>query len=479
MKRRFSALLVALALAGCKETLRVLPPTDTAGTAGSSGSSSTGYPTGPAATGGGLVAGMGVAAAPGTGSGFSGSGGGGPAMMGGVGAASGMGAASGSGTAGMTMPSPPPGMPSPLWTIEGHVQWLPLTTPPLGMSNDGTVVLGTDGMLWEGKGTSPPFLVASISPATALSADGSTVIGDVPGVGVFCRVPRIWSGGAAQVLAVQASLSFVSGNGSAGAGVAWDPTACMTPPGPQTMAFFWQFGNASVVPPVQGMQNAEALGLSADGKMMIGHAWSPTDPTGILFSFMPGKLSALGSPPGLVSTPVFTSYDGSAFAGTATDLSGNVFAFAWSLATGFTTLPNVPGRGQSLACGVSSDGTVVVALGTNAPAGPPLLAAQEGVPFKWSAARGAELLQGSTPGMIFESLALAPGASWIVGNPAPNEGGPLVLWQQNGVSSIILADAPMFRERCRPVATHVSADGRTVAGACDADARKSGFVARF
>jgi uncharacterized membrane protein len=469
MKRRSFALLVALALAGCSETLRVPPPTGD--TTGAAGASPTGYPTGPATTGGGLVGGSGVAPATGpSSSGSSGSGGSvGPTTPSGMGAVGGVGTGMG--------PLPPGGMPAPPWMIEGHVRFVPLTTAPIGMSSDGTVVLGADGMLWEGKSTSPPFVVGTISPATALSADGSTVIGPGFGAGIFCQMPRVWNGGAAQILGVKASLSFVSGNGSTMAGVAWDVVDCMTPG--RTLAFFWQLGNASVLPPVQGMENAEALGLSADGKAMIGHAWNAADVTGILFSFTAGKLSTLGSPPGSVTTPVFTSSDGSAFAGTATDLTGNVFAFAWSLGTGFTTLPMVPGHGQSLACGLSGDGTIVVALGTNAPSGPPLLAAQEGVPFTWSAARGVELLQGTTPGMIFESLAMAPDASWIIGNPAPAVGAPLVLWDRNGNPSLVLADAPMFRQRCHPIVTHVAADGRTIAGACDATGRLTGFVARF
>jgi hypothetical protein len=167
------------------------------------------------------------------------------------------------------------------------------------------------------------------------------------------------------------------------------------------------------------------------------------------------------------------------FAGTARDTAGNLFAFTEVIgsSSGYTTLPKVAGRGQSLAFALSSDGTVVAALGTNAPAGPPLLAAQDGVPFRWTAAGGAQILSTQS----FESLVMTADASSIVGNPTPNAGvsTPPVRWDQNGKPYQLFVDAPMLLFNCHPIVTRISDDGHRLAGACDADGRTTGFVARF
>jgi uncharacterized membrane protein len=428
------------------------------------------YAIAPTATGGGLVGGAGGQGAIGpttTGSGASGS----AAPIGGMGASSGV------GTPAMAI-LPPGAMPSPAWLTDGHAQYLMLPAPPIGMSRDGTTVLGVDGLLWESWIMSPPFLVPSFPSPRALSSDGTTVVGDGTGASA-CPTPMRWtqSGGVQTLDQPPASMAFVNGNGTFAAGTAWIGNDCS--PVAQKWALLWQTFSAQ---PVQlgNVQNSEALGLSDTGVTMIGHAWNSAAPIGSLFSYSPARgLSNLGPPPGWVTTAVFTSADASAFAGTARDGSDNAFAFTWTAASGFTTLPKVPGRGQSLAFGLSSDGTVVAGLGTNGPAGPPFSAAQDGVPFMWTAAKGLLQLPGPTPAATFESVVMTPDASSIIGNLTPNTGASPSRWDQNGKPYNLLPDSPMFLGTCHPVVTHISADGRTIAGACDSSARKTGFVARI
>ena len=476
MTRSGSALVVALALAaGCTEALRVPPPTDaTAGAAGAPGSGAAGYAIATPPMGGGLVSGSGAAASPGSGFGPGTGGSAGHAPTGG------MAAASGTGSAGMAMfPTGP--MTSPAWLVEGHTQYLRLPSSPIGMSRDGTVVLGADGLLWEGKATSPASIIPTIPWPKALSSDGMTVIGNGPGQGV-CHVPMLWTADGVQSFGKHGWISFVSKNGWAAGIIANEDDCAFEERG---LYLLWLTAGSGGER-VDGFQFSEPLGLSDEGVVTIGHAWNSADPTGVLFiaSTLWGPAS-LGSPPGMVSTPVFMSAVGSSpsyfggelfssFAGTARDQSGNLFAFAWSPKDGYVILPKAPGRGQSLAFGFN--GAVVAALGTNAPAGLPVLAAQDGIPFTWTAAGGTQVL--ST--QIFESLVMTPDASSIVGNPTPRSAGlPPVRWDQNGKPYSLLSDAPMFLALCRPVVTQISADGRTLAGSCDADARKTGFVARY
>ena len=175
---------------------------------------------------------------------------------------------------------------------------------------------------------------------------------------------------------------------------------------------------------------------------------------------------------------VFTSAAGTDAAGTLKDASGNALAFVWTLGSGFTTLPRVAGRGQSLTFGMSSDGTVVVGSRDECPG-------QGRRSYRrWTGCRSggppASPLQLLST-QIFASLLMTPDASSIVGNPAPNLGvsSPPVRWDQNGKPYSLLVDAPMLLFNCHPIVTQISADGRTLAGACDADGRKTGFVARL
>jgi uncharacterized membrane protein len=346
------------------------------------------------------------------------------------------------------------------------------------MSRDGTAVLESNGLVWMGKGSGPAIVEQSLfgSPE-ALSSDGTTVVGESPVLVTGCGSISRWTASEVEALGMVflGSGSFVSGDGTAIAGTTSGPTCANGP----TNAFFWRPGNLMVLPQIGGLQDAAALGLSDDGSTVIGRAWTPPSDAGPLFRFSSATgVTTLGSPNGTVTSPVFTSASGSAFAGTAHDQSGNAFGFAWTVGSGFTALPKVPARGQSLVFGLSADGTVVLGLGTNAP-GSPLLIAQDGFPFTWTAGGGLILLQGLMPGMIFESIVMAADASSIVGNLAPVTMGPPVIWDANRKPRSLFTDAPMFLARCRPVVRYVSADAKTFAGACDATGRKRGFVARF
>ena len=184
---------------------------------------------------------------------------------------------------------------------------------------------------------------------------------------------------------------------------------------------------------------------------------------------------------------VFASANATAVAGTMRDAAGSDTAFLWTGTGGappllgpLRPLPKPASRGQSLAAGLSDDGSIVLALGTNAPSGPPIPAAQEGLPYTWSVTSGTNLLIMPAGVMGFETVLMTPDASLIVGNPTPPMPGmPVFTWINKLSPGVLFADAPMFLKRCQPFVTHVSADGKTFAGSCGANGRRTGFVARF
>ena len=166
----------------------------------------------------------------------------------------------------------------------------------------------------------------------------------------------------------------------------------------------------------------------------------------------------------------------SAFAGTATRCRGQPVRVRLVARRRLRDVARVAGRGQSLTFGLSSDGTVVVALGTNTPDGPPFLSAQDRVPFKWTAAGGLQLL--ST--QIFASLLMTPDASSIVGNPTPKLG---LASRSMGLRTASRTRSLPMR-RCSSIAAVLSSRrspptaGRWPARATPT-ARKTGFVARY
>jgi hypothetical protein len=482
---------LAAALGGCgTESLRVPPSSDASGAAGGAGTSP--YATGP--TGGGLVTGGGAISGgiggrggPGGPSGGTGSGGGGgapsPSGMGAIGGTALMGSG---GTGGATMPTRFPGPP---WTFEGRGKYVTIKFPPIAMSQNGTRVLDRSGAVWSDEG-GPAVIVTPTTVMTpvTLSGDGTTVAGNFgpapcPGPATLSFQTGLLS------WPVMARVVATSTDG--GVTVATSSPPCM----PMARAMILALGDFVLgrksgfpFPPLMGDDTTEALAVSPDGSTAIAFSSLSTQPGGRLASsrlFTPAAAQDVK-----MNHPrfgVFTSADGSMVAGTTTDAAGSDVAFAWAapivvaqMTAPLRVLPNPPMRGQSLVFGLSADGSTVVALGTNAPSGPPNAGAQDGLPFTVrSDGSGLQMLQIPPPVLDLESVLMTPDASLIVGNPTPNQGMPAVVWDVNRNPTFLFSDAPMFRGTCHPFIMFVSADGKTFSGACDLGGRNLGFIARF
>jgi hypothetical protein len=478
------AFLIATTLLACGQPLRVPPPAhDPSGAAGAAGSPSTSYATVPTATGGGLVSG-GAAGSVATGGPGFGPGAGG---QGGTQASSGGGATGGAAT-GPGGPPPVSGtFPSAPWVIEGHGKYDDLRNAPIAMSRDGNRVLDTTGLLWIDEGTPNPMLTGTIPGPAALSADGTTVAGNS---GNPCSDALTWARGGTQMYSVPSIVAATSADG--GTTIGTMPKPCVFPaPALGVVLRLGDFvlGHVGGVPvvPIPGDDSTDALAVSADGTKVIAFSWLSTDGTGRFATWTQGapvplhtdRIARLGF-------RVFASAAASAVAGTMRDAGGNDAAFIWTESSAapmpgpLRALPKAPSRGQSLAAGLSADGSVVLALGTNAPSGPSVPSAQEGLPYTWNASSGATVLAVPAGVMGFETVLMTPDASLIVGNPTPPmHGAPLVVWDAQRKPGTLFADAPLFLNRCQPFVTHVSADGRTFAGSCGSSGRRTGFVARF
>jgi hypothetical protein len=479
--RTIASAFLATVLLGCGgRPLRFAPPVPEDG--GATDAASTPFAAAPPATGGGLASGGG----PSSGTGMAGM----APVPGGTGATGGGGPFMGAGGAGGTASAPSSLVAAP-WVIEGRGKYTELAHAVIALSQNGTRVLDGTGMLWvDGGGPAPTLASTMILPPTGMSADGSMVFGAVGPPP--CPMATIWSAGKLFPTGVLARLVATSGNGSAV--VATLPEAC-PPGGTRAYISFPSSPGSSLrlfaIERLAGDDANAALGITPDGKFALGFSWSSTSGTGRLFLSSPpqaGTVSALplhDTPIRRPSLPVFMNTAGSVVAGTVTDGGGNDVAFVWSSAGGAATthplspLQKLAARGQTLAFGLSADGAVVLALGTNAPEGP-ILGAQDGLPFITGPDGGhLQMLVLEPPVIGLESVVMTPDASLIVGNPSPNLGTPPIAWDAQRQASFLFSDAPMFVQRCHPIALFVSADGKTFAGDCDASARTTGFVARL
>jgi hypothetical protein len=471
----FSLCFAATALVGCTETLRVPPPTGS--TSGAAGASATGYAVLPASAGGGLASGAAAASGPGGPSTMGFGGGVGTAPMGGMGATGGGAMTGAGGTAGgpdpstMTSPSGP-------WAFEGRGKYNDLGSAPISMSRNGNRVLEAHGLLWIDEGTPVPTLTPTLTPPQApiaLSADGSTVIGQVVAAPSLCPVPTAWTRGMPRSWPPLGLPIATSADGIST--IATSPLGCM-PSGMRAVVL----SDVSVaIEPLPGDDATEGLALTPDGKRIFVFSSTHADGMGRIFSWTAGQVFSPSSTKiRLQGFRAFASADGKFLAGTQSAPSGGDAAFFWG-GSNPMALPTPPSRGQSLAAGLSDDGSVVLALGTNVPVnGPSGPEAKEGLPYTWSAASGPTFLAVPPGVMAFTTVFMTPDASLIVGNPAPPmHGMPVVVWDAQRAPGFLFGDAPMFLQRCNPVVTHVSADGKTFAGACAGNGGQSGFVARF
>ena len=137
---------------------------------------------------------------------------------------------------------------------------------------------------------------------------------------------------------------------------------------------------------VGGEFHSFALGVSADGHVVVGQSSSALGVEAFRWSQPNGMLS-LGARPN--SAAAAASADGSVIVGRLLNLQ----AFRWTQATGPIGLGSLPQGSQSEALGVSADGAVVVGQGNGVING----MGSGNLAFRWTQASGMVFL-GDLPG---------------------------------------------------------------------------------
>lgn len=244
-------------------------------------------------------------------------------------------------------PGPPPG--------------LNYQTDAYAVSGDGVVVVGSllnigAAFVWTPAGGFE-FPLGSDSIATAVSTNGSFIAGRSG------ANPIRWSesGGLVTIGLPQSAASGVanaiSGDGSVVAGSFY---ASNLP-----TAFRWSDGTTTMLLAGVESGSSDALGISADGKVIVGRAQVPGSGfqqeavrwVGDATTAQPlGKLDNSD-----VSAAYAASSDGSVIVGVATTQSNGQRAFRWATTTEqMADLGVLAGGSRSLAYAVSSDGSIVV-----------------------------------------------------------------------------------------------------------------------
>ncbi|NUQ46566.1 MAG: PEP-CTERM sorting domain-containing protein [Phycisphaerae bacterium] len=180
-----------------------------------------------------------------------------------------------------------------------------------------------------------------------------------------------------------------------------------------------------------GNFNSEAYAAPGSGATVVGVGSRTTSSLTEAFRWTPaGGMVGLGSMPG--GSNYSAAFDASADGNLVVGFSSNgqfSQAATWSLATGWLGLGVLPGHGSSRARAVSSDGQVIVGWSTGS---------GEIQAFRWTLTTGM-LAQGDLPGGETASFAfdLSDDGSVIVGFGVSDSGGEATIWDpMNGMRSL-------------------------------------------
>jgi probable HAF family extracellular repeat protein len=319
-----------------------------------------------------------------------------------------------------------------------------------------------------------------LSKASAVSADGSIVVGEgwSTASGEFMEAYRWSAAGGLQGLGFMTSTDTsmnlmgsqaygVSGDGSVIVGTGFagrgDPLVGLDAASYQ--AFRWTVaGGMQGLGFLQGGDTSEALAVSSDGSVIVGMASTATGGLQAFRWTAATGLVALGT---LSSGGLFgsranaVSSDGSVVAG-ASDVSFGFGAFRWTATDHMKGMGLLPG-GQyvSIAIGVSADGSVIVGSGDSA-------AGYEA--FRWTAAGGLKSL-GDLPGgsVASEAMAVSADGSIVVGHGTTDAGPEAFIWDvthgMRNLRQVLVDDYGYNMTGWQLVdATGISADGRTIVG---------------
>ncbi|MEM6571829.1 MAG: hypothetical protein AAF957_25670 [Planctomycetota bacterium] len=295
----------------------------------------------------------------------------------------------------------------------------------IDVSDDGQRILGdvflTEALMWDPSGARIDLGVlgpTSLSWPRVISGDGMTVAGGVSG-GSLPVAGFIWTaaGGLVDLGNLggdQVSVRDINRDGSVVVGLATDATG-------RKRAFRWTPATGMV--DLGGLTSGDhwADSVSADGEEIAGGF---VDANGTLSTFwwsrQAGFVSHAPFQPNSTGLPTLSA-DGSTVIGNEAVLSSSR-AFRWSQADGYQWI-DVPGWQDSIATGVSADGSVVSGVLRSGP----LFSAG----FRWTAATGAVVLPDfGIPG----TFANAVSADGTIAGATSHPGGTVraVRWTASG-----------------------------------------------
>ncbi|MEM6571135.1 MAG: hypothetical protein AAF957_22175 [Planctomycetota bacterium] len=216
----------------------------------------------------------------------------------------------------------------------------------------------------------------------AVSGDGDTTVGELqrPSPSSTYDV-RVWKvGSAPQTIALDGVAGAVSFDGGVVVG------GYRNPAGSETHAFRWTAAGGLQDLGTLGGDFAVAQAVSSDGAVVVGTSTIPSGESRAFVWTASGGMQSLGPFLGGQTFATAVSADGSVIAGyhlgpSATSGHG----FRWTSASGYGNLGGLAPNGRFWPTAMTSDGSVIVGLGSNGPLfGSPTIAS------RWTAATGIE-----------------------------------------------------------------------------------------
>lgn len=299
-----------------------------------------------------------------------------------------------------------------------------------------------------------------------VSADGLTAVG-ASNENDYFRPVRWTDAGGLLALAGGVDTGFAFGASQNGAVVVGTNNS---------QAFRWSSGGGLVsLGALPGGFSSEALGVSADGTVVVGYSSSASGTQAFRWTAGDG-LEALGDLAGgnFESIAYRVSADGSVVVGFGNSASGRE-AMRWTAGGGMVGLGDLPGGDfHSQAWSASADGSVVVGEGSSA-------SGREA--FLWTAGGGMVGL-GDLPGDVFQSTArdVSADGSVVVGSSAQASRGETAMYWTAATGMVSLWDylveqgVDLSGWNSLGIATGVSAAGDVIVGIGVYQGNSAGFV---
>lgn len=307
-----------------------------------------------------------------------------------------------------------------------------------------------------------------LSPAYAISGDGTTVVGTSNTLFVEAEAYK-WT----QSSGIQSIGDLAGGDVNATAnGVNYDGTVIVGESinATQTMAFRWTQAGGMVALGDLGGGYSSARAISDDGSVIVGVSNSGTNNEAFRWTQATG-MQGIGLLGAYTSSKAFgVSGDGNVIVGTSGNLGGNWEAFKYTQAGGMVNLGDLAGGAvYALANAASYDGSVIVGysdsnLGNEA--------------FKWTQSTGMVGLGVLTGGSYSRAFDVNSDGSVVVGVAGISGGYTAIVWSQStGMQTLEEWLGIPLTGWHDTLANGVSDDGNTVAGYGTGVNGQEGFVA--